>query len=152
MKTPPLPPLLSVAPLNPLPNLPPHPAPLLPKPREAAAVPAGLEPRAPSAPSPLSLKWLQERSASPSETRMEVQGQLRSNRPGAEDVYTHTHESGQSSCSHGVEGVLFRRTAWDLVQSSMALLCSVLGHLFRTQVWNPDCGSPDVQIKFINMS
>lgn len=60
---------------------------------------------------------------------------------------TYTLETGQSSCSHAAEGVLYSRTAWVPVWSSMAVLCSVLGHLFCTQVWNAVV-SPDEQTIF----
>ena len=83
----------------------------------------------PSSPSMVSLKWLQEREVSLApETSIEV-GTAAVRQilcMGYIHTYTCTHETGQSSCSQGVEGVLCSRTAWEPVWSSMALLCSVL--------------------------
>lgn len=65
--------------------------------------------------------------------------------------HTHicTQETGQSSCSHGAGGVRYCRTAWEPGWSSIALLSSVLGHLFCTQVCNVVSRVPDDQIKNI---
>lgn len=86
-------------------------------------------------PSLVSLKWLQEREVSLApETCIEVgtaavrqtlcRGYIHTRTGTHAHTHMHTHETGQSSCSHGVEGVLYSRTAWEPVWSSMALLCS----------------------------
>lgn len=94
----------------------------------------------PFSPSPASLKWLQDREVSLApETRIEVRTAAARQSPRRGHVHICAHETGQSSCSHGVEGVLCSRTAWEPVWSSKALRCSgspILHSSVKSSEWS----------------